>query len=188
MVPSIITIFPMVSTSYKTQVLIRSFRQLRPRPSMFDTLLLNSVGNASIVFGSFLIAHLIDSIGGRKTAILATIVISIYQAVVPQITDYYLFGALQMLLVFNHMQTIVEALIAQLIGQDGDEKERSRLMMRLTIPLSISFAAGPYCAVQVLYIFSPTLKNSQTLCGFAHFLTVLPLIFFLLPEQNQTSN
>jgi MFS family permease len=162
--------------------------QLRPRPSMFDTLLLNSIGNASVVLGSFLIAQMIDSIGGKKTAIIATIVVSLYQAIVPQISDYYIFGVLQMLLVFNHMPTIVEALIAQLIGEDGDEKERSRLMMRLTIPVSVAFAAGPYCAVQVLYIFSPTLKNSQTLCGVAHFFTVLPLIIFLLPEQNYTTN
>uniref|UniRef100_A0AC34GLV5 Uncharacterized protein n=1 Tax=Panagrolaimus sp. ES5 TaxID=591445 RepID=A0AC34GLV5_9BILA len=82
--------------------------QLRPRPSMFDTLLLNSIGNASIVFGSFLIAQMIDSIGGKKSAIVATIIVSLYQAIVPQITDYYLFGFMQMLLIFNHMPTIVE--------------------------------------------------------------------------------
>uniref|UniRef100_A0A914QUT0 Uncharacterized protein n=1 Tax=Panagrolaimus davidi TaxID=227884 RepID=A0A914QUT0_9BILA len=158
--------------------------QLRPRPSMFDTLLLNSIGNASIVLGSFFIAQMIDSFGGKKSAIIATIFVGIYQAIIPQITDYYLFGFMQMLLIFNHMPTIVEAVIGQLIGEDGDEKERSRLMMRLTIPVSIAFAAGPYCAVQVLYIFSPTLKNSQTLCGIVHFITVLPLIFFLLPDQN----
>uniref|UniRef100_A0AC35FVI2 Uncharacterized protein n=1 Tax=Panagrolaimus sp. PS1159 TaxID=55785 RepID=A0AC35FVI2_9BILA len=158
--------------------------QLRPRPSMFDTLLLNSIGNASIVLGSFFIAQMIDSFGGKKSAIIATIFVGIYQAIIPQITDYYLFGFMQMLLIFNHMPTIVEAVIGQLIGEDGDEKERSRLMMRLTIPVSIAFAAGPYCAVQVLYIFSPTLKNSQTLCGIVHLITVLPLIFFLLPDQN----
>lgn len=50
---------------------------------------------------------------------------------------------------FNHMPTIVEALIGQMIGEDGDDKERTRLMMRLTIPLSIAFALGPYLAVQV---------------------------------------
>lgn len=50
---------------------------------------------------------------------------------------------------FNHIPTIVEALIGQVVGENGDDKERTALMMRLTIPLSIAFAIGPYLAVQV---------------------------------------
>lgn len=60
-----------------------------------------------------------------------------------------MFGAFQLLLFFNHIPTIVDALIGQLVGEDGDDKERTQLLMRLTIPQSIAFAAGPFMAVQV---------------------------------------
>ncbi|KAH7728523.1 Protein Y71G12B.26 [Aphelenchoides avenae] len=81
------------------------------------------------------------------------------------------------------MPTIVDALIGQLVGEDGDDKERSQLLMRLTIPQGIAFAAGPFAAIQVLYLFNPTLEFSQTLCGILHLVTILPIIIYVLPEQ-----
>uniref|UniRef100_A0AC34QXH4 MFS transporter n=1 Tax=Panagrolaimus sp. JU765 TaxID=591449 RepID=A0AC34QXH4_9BILA len=158
--------------------------QLRPRPSLFDTLMLNSIGSAAMVLGSFMIAQLIDTIGSREAAVISTIVIGIYQTFVGQIENYYFYGIWQTLLLFNHMPTIVEAIIGQMIGEDGDEKERSRLIMRLTIPASIAFAAGPYLAIQVLYLINPSLGMSQSLCGIFNMLTVLPIIFFVLPNEN----
>lgn len=44
---------------------------------------------------------------------------------------------------------VVDAMIAQLIGEDGDDKERAILIARLTIPESIAYAVGPYLAIQV---------------------------------------
>lgn len=55
----------------------------------------------------------------------------------------------------------------------------------MIIPMSIAFAAGPFLAVQVLYVVSPTLRFSQTLCGMLS-LIILPLIN-LLPNENESS-
>ncbi|KAE9549038.1 hypothetical protein FO519_007752 [Halicephalobus sp. NKZ332] len=161
--------------------------QLEPRPSLFDSLILNCIGNTSMVLGSFFIAQLIDTIGGKPAAIISTIVIGLYQIVISNIHNYYFFGLCETLLFFNHMPTIVEALIGQLIGEDGDDKERSRILMRLIIPASIAFAAGPYLAVQALYLITPSLALSQSLCGVLNLLTVLPIVIFALPTPNQQS-
>jgi len=139
-----------------------------------------------MVLGTFFIAQLIDTIGGKAAAVISTIIVGIHQAFIGNIHNYYLFGVLQTLLFFNHMPTIIEALIGQLVGEDGDDKERSRLLMRLIIPASIAFAAGPYLAVQVLYMITPSLTLSQTLCGILNILTILPVIIFILPTPQQS--
>lgn len=71
---------------------------------------------------------------------------------ISKITSFYTFAIIQLLLLANHMPMVADALTAQIVGEDGDDKERARLIMRLTVPQSIAFAAGPYLAIQVLKI------------------------------------
>ena len=186
---SLLVIYGLANTFEQWSKILLPFSQwqLKPRPSLFDSLILNCIGNTFMVFGTFFIAQMIDTMGGKAAAIVSTTIIGIYQAVIGNIHNYYIFGTLEILLFFNHMPTIVEALIGQLIGEDGDDKERSRLLMRLIIPSSIAFAAGPYLAVQVLDLITPSLVVSQTLCGILNILTILPLVLFVLPNPSQQS-
>ncbi|KAI1717991.1 major facilitator superfamily domain-containing protein [Ditylenchus destructor] len=158
--------------------------QLLPRPSMFDTLLLNAIGTVAILIGSVFVAQIIDSVGGRTAAVFATVFVGIYQAIICWMKSYYVFGGMQLLLFFNHMPTIIDALIGQLVGENADNKERTKVLMRTIIPTSIAFATGPYLAVQILYLFNPGLEVVQMLCGILHILTVLPIIIIFLPEEN----
>ncbi|TKR92156.1 hypothetical protein L596_006866 [Steinernema carpocapsae] len=156
---------------------------LEPRPDLFSLLILNAVGTTAQLLGSFIVAQLIDAKGCRVSALLCTLVIGVYQIFVVRIKDYYAFGGFQLLLAFQHMPLIVDACIAQLVGQDGDDKERSRLLMRLTIPMSVAFAAGPYLAIQVLYLISPSMEISQTICGCLLLATMLPLSYYTMPSD-----
>ncbi|VDM37675.1 unnamed protein product [Toxocara canis] len=124
--------------------------QLQPRPSLFDLLLLNSIGNCAVLTGSFFVAQLIDSNGCCTAAIAVTIATAIYQILIAQISNYYLFGIAQLLLVGNHLPMVIDAMIGELVGVDGDDKERTSLIMRLTIPESIAYAVGPYLAIQIV--------------------------------------
>lgn len=46
--------------------------QLHPRPGLFDTLVLNSIGNASILLGSFLIAQMVSKMSSQLSPELMT--------------------------------------------------------------------------------------------------------------------
>uniref|UniRef100_A0A1I7ZIH7 MFS domain-containing protein n=1 Tax=Steinernema glaseri TaxID=37863 RepID=A0A1I7ZIH7_9BILA len=182
----IVLIYGLWNTCDQWSKILIPFAQwsIEPRPDYFWLLMLNSIGNAAIVIGSFLVAQLIDSKGCRLTAMICTVVIGIYQIGIIRIKDFYGFGGFNLLLAFHHMPLIVDACIAQMVGEDGDDKERSRLMMRLTIPLSIAFAAGPYLAIQILYIVSPSIEVSETICGCVLLATVLPLCYYVMPTTN----
>ncbi|KHN73071.1 hypothetical protein Tcan_04223 [Toxocara canis] len=157
--------------------------QLQPRPSLFDLLLLNSIGNCAVLTGSFFVAQLIDSNGCCTAAIAVTIATAIYQILIAQISNYYLFGIAQLLLVGNHLPMVIDAMIGELVGVDGDDKERTSLIMRLTIPESIAYAVGPYLAIQVLYMITPSLYASQVICGCLHLAIALPLIYMMVPDK-----
>uniref|UniRef100_A0A0N5AAM5 MFS domain-containing protein n=1 Tax=Syphacia muris TaxID=451379 RepID=A0A0N5AAM5_9BILA len=162
--------------------------QLEPRPELFHLLLLNSIGNTAILIGGFFIAQIIDTAGCKKTAILVTVLTALYQMIISKVSNFYVFGVLQLLLIANHMPMVTDALIAKVVGEDGDDKQRASLIMRLTVPQSIAFAAGPYLAIQILYILSPSLTTSQFICGLAHLITVIPLILLLVPEEDSHSH
>ncbi|KAK0429399.1 hypothetical protein QR680_011360 [Steinernema hermaphroditum] len=182
----IVLIYGLWNTCDQWSKILIPFAQwnIEPRPDLFWMLMLNSLGNAAIVVGSFLVAQMIDSKGCRLTALVCTVVIGIYQIGIIRIKDFYGFAGFNLLLAFHHMPLIVDACIAQMVGEDGDDKERSRLLMRLTIPLSIAFAAGPYLAIQVLYIISPSIEISETICGCVLLATVLPLCYYVMPSDN----
>lgn len=46
-------------------------------------------------------------------------------------------------------------------GEDGDDKKRSILISRLTIPQSIAYALGPYLALQVQIIYTDQIKTRK---------------------------
>lgn len=91
----------------------------------------------------------IDSIGARHTAIVSIICTACYQMVYGWIQNYYVFGVVQLLLLVNHMPTVVDTLIVKEAQKSAEQNERIRLIMQVTIPTSIAFAAGPFMAVQV---------------------------------------
>ena len=107
------------------------------------------------------------------------------QALYSWTTNLYLFGALQLLLLLNNMPAIVDATIGQLGSQLADVKAKTRLFMLLAIPSSIAFAVGPLMAVQLFYMFSPVLEVIQSACGLVHFVTLMPILYFLLPETDE---
>ena len=82
------------------------------------------------------------------------------------------------------MPTILDVLVVQLTEEHADNKERTRMLMRIAIPTSIAFAAGPYLAVQLLYLLNPGLEWVQSMCGWLHLATVLPILMIALPEMN----
>lgn len=158
--------------------------QLSPRPDLFRLLLLNSIGNIATLFGGFFVAQVIDSNGCRTTAIAVTVATAIYQILLSSVGNYYIFGVLQLLLMANHLPMVADTSTAQLVGEDGDDRERASLIMRLTVPQSIAFAVGPYLAIQILYLVSPSIAISQTVCGCAHLLTVVPIVYWMIPEND----
>ncbi|VDK44425.1 unnamed protein product [Anisakis simplex] len=139
--------------------------------------------NLEHCFTSIKIKLQIDSRGCRFAAIFVTILAGTFELIVPYIKDFYLFGVAQILLIGNHLPMVVDAMTAQLIGEDGDDKERTNLIMQLTIPESIAYAVGPYLAIQFLYIINASIETSQTFCGFAHLVIVLPIIYWSIPGK-----
>lgn len=109
--------------------------------------------------------------------------VSLYQLLICHVTDYYLFCLCQLLQVFNHLPAVIEARIGR--SPQTDPNEKTRLFMSMMIPMSVAFAAGPFLAVQVLYVVNPTLRFSQTLCGLLS-LIIMPLIY-LLPDDSAQS-
>uniref|UniRef100_A0A914ULZ6 Uncharacterized protein n=1 Tax=Plectus sambesii TaxID=2011161 RepID=A0A914ULZ6_9BILA len=190
--------------------------QLQPRADTYNITLLIAIGNAFILIGTVVVAHLIDTAGCRFAALVVTIVTACYHFFMSQVENYSTFAVMQSLLVVNHfpmisdafiativgsqvenystfavMQSLLvvnhfpmisDAFIATIVGADGDERERTRLLMRMTIPLGISLVAGPWLAVQVMYQLNPSLHLSQGVCSGFLVLTVIPIILFLLPE------
>ncbi|CAD6184339.1 unnamed protein product [Caenorhabditis auriculariae] len=124
--------------------------QLEPHPSITVMLGLNSLGSAFTFFGTFFIAEMIDVWGMRTSALLIAIFVAVYQIIICSTTDVWVYGALQSILMFNNMQMVVDAGILHLEGEHGDAKKRSRLVTKMLIPMSVGYAAGPYCALQMV--------------------------------------
>ncbi|KAF7636175.1 hypothetical protein Mgra_00004433 [Meloidogyne graminicola] len=123
---------------------------LKPRPEFSVALMINAINGIATLIGTFFVANIIDTLGTRTTAIISVIVVSIFQLGYSWITNYYFFGIFQLLMLFNHMPTVVDATIAQLANEIADVKQKARLMSQTAIPTSIAFAIGPLIAVQLI--------------------------------------
>uniref|UniRef100_A0A915M8K8 Major facilitator superfamily (MFS) profile domain-containing protein n=1 Tax=Meloidogyne javanica TaxID=6303 RepID=A0A915M8K8_MELJA len=123
---------------------------LKPRPEFSEALMINALGGVATLIGTFFVANMIDTIGSRKTALISVLFVCIFQAGYSWITNYYLFILFQLLMLFNHMPTVVDATITQLANEIADVKQKARLMAQTAIPTSIAFALGPLIAVQLI--------------------------------------
>ncbi|CAK5013002.1 unnamed protein product [Meloidogyne enterolobii] len=165
-----------------------SLWSLKPRPEFSEALMINALGGVATLIGTFFVANMIDTIGSRKTALISVLFVCIFQAGYSWITNYYLFILFQLLMLFNHMPTVVDATITQLANEIADVKQKARLMAQTAIPTSIAFALGPLIAVQLFYTTNLQLHFIQSLCGIFHFFTVLPIIFFFFPKNHDFGN
>lgn len=129
----------------------------------------------------------IEVLGLRNSAMVSTALIILYQLVVCQFNNLYIYLILQSLLIFNNMQMIIDAAILNMESEDGDYKKRTRLITRIMIPQSIGYALGPYCALQMIFFVTPSLEISQALCGFLAILTLLPVIWNYFPDNPNSS-
>ncbi|CAJ0964071.1 unnamed protein product, partial [Mesorhabditis belari] len=167
-----------------TRVLLPFFQwQLLPPGNFQIVVMVTAIGAISTGIGSFIVGHMIELLGIRKTAIIITLITALYQVLITKVSGIYVFIALQSLLFFNNLPVVIDALVCQMEGEDGDDKKRSLLISRLTIPQSIAYALGPYLALQTLFIITAFIHVSQYICVALHLLTVLPLIFMTFPER-----
>ncbi|CEF68664.1 Major facilitator superfamily and Major facilitator superfamily domain, general substrate transporter-containing protein [Strongyloides ratti] len=156
---------------------------LRPVPDVFTILTLNSIGGLATAIGTFLTAYFIETIGGKKTALICTLVIGFYQIIITQTSNFYVFGVYQILLIFNNMPTVLNVLMANMLGEYADLNEITHCITEQNIPYSAAMALGPYLAIQSLFIISPHITNSALACGILHLLLLIPIIF-LMPSEN----
>uniref|UniRef100_A0AC35TPJ1 MFS domain-containing protein n=1 Tax=Rhabditophanes sp. KR3021 TaxID=114890 RepID=A0AC35TPJ1_9BILA len=157
---------------------------LRPVPDLYGMLTLNSIGFGAMVIGTFVSVFMIESIGGKKTAIVCTVVVSIYQMILPKVGSTYGFAGVQLLLLFNCMPTIIDVLISSLMGEFADLNEVTAIITQQNVPYSIALALGPYFAIQSLFILSPNIETSQFACGILHLISI-GLVVSFMPGDNQ---
>ncbi|ULU09720.1 hypothetical protein L3Y34_014240 [Caenorhabditis briggsae] len=130
---------------------------------------------------------MIEVMGLRNSAMISSAFVILYQFLVCQFSNLYVYIFLQSLLLFNNMQMIIDAAILNLESEDGDYKKRTRLITRIMIPQSIGYALGPYCALQMIFFVTPSLEISQALCGFLAVFTLLPVIWNYFPDNPNTN-
>ncbi|CCD67979.1 MFS domain-containing protein [Caenorhabditis elegans] len=160
---------------------------LVPGVGMDNFIWLTALSTSFTLLGTFFVARMIEVLGLRNSAMVSTALIILYQLVVCQFNNLYIYLILQSLLIFNNMQMIIDAAILNMESEDGDYKKRTRLITRIMIPQSIGYALGPYCALQMIFFVTPSLEISQALCGFLAILTLLPVIWNYFPD-NPNSN
>ncbi|CAI4222431.1 unnamed protein product [Auanema sp. JU1783] len=156
---------------------------LQPKPTLFDLLSLNAFTSFCILVGTVIVAQIIEVQGLRRTAIFCTVVTSLYQIMVSKIRNFYIFTALQTLLAFSHVPMVIYSCVVHLEGEDGDDKRRTRFLNRLTIPMSIGIAIGPYFALQMLFFLTSDINTSQTICGLMNLIGNVTMACLYLPDN-----
>ncbi|CAI2321685.1 unnamed protein product [Caenorhabditis sp. 36 PRJEB53466] len=156
---------------------------LEPRIGMDNFVWLNAVSTTFTLLGTFFVARMIEVLGLRSSAMISSAIVILYQFLVCQFTNLHIYVILQALLIFNNMQMIIDAAILNLESEDGDYKKRTRLITRIMIPMSIGFAAGPYCALQMIFFITPSLELSQAVCAILSAFTLLPVIWNFYPDN-----
>lgn len=144
---------------------------------------LNAISTTFTLIGTFFVARMIEVMGLRNSAMISSAFVILYQFLVCQFTNLYVYVFLQSLLLFNNMQMIIDAAILNMESEDGDYKKRTRLITRIMIPQSIGYALGPYCALQMIFFITPYLEVSQALCAFLAVITLLPVIWNFFPDN-----
>ncbi|CAB3410862.1 unnamed protein product [Caenorhabditis bovis] len=158
--------------------------ELEPHLSPDSLLWLTATSTLFSLIGTVFIAQMIEAFGLRKTAVISSCVVAIFQIVVGFTRDYYTYLFLQTLLIFNNMPMIIDAAVLHLEGEDGDDKKRTRLITKILIPTSIGFAAGPYCALQMIFFVTPSLELSQSICSVLTIFFIIPLVVNYFPDSN----
>ncbi|MFH4981505.1 hypothetical protein AB6A40_008214 [Gnathostoma spinigerum] len=159
---------------------------IKPQPTFYSIGVLNSVGHFATLFGTPFAAQLIDSNGCWESALILSLITAIHAIMVSEVTDFYIFGFLQCLLAANQLPLLFDTMIGQSVADDESDKMRAQLLMQLTIPQSIAYAAGPYFAIQVIFFFTSNLSASMIGASLSFFILTALIIYFVIPRNKFT--
>uniref|UniRef100_A0A0N5B7Z4 Solute carrier family 46 member 3 n=1 Tax=Strongyloides papillosus TaxID=174720 RepID=A0A0N5B7Z4_STREA len=81
------------------------------------------------------------------------------------------------------MPTVLNVLIANMLGEYADINEITHFITEQNIPYSVAMALGPYLAIQSLFFISPLITNSALACGIIHLLLLIPIIS-VMPDES----
>lgn len=171
-------------TTSEWSKLLLPFIQWDTTPSVttFQLGVLNTVSNAFVLIGTFIFGHLLDTIGVKIAAIVATFFTGVYYMVCSQAHTFLTFLIIAPLRTVFQLSQICESFISSLT----DETERMRVIMRLGIPMGIAIVAGPWFGAKLIEFFD--LREAHMIAGVVEIIICLPLILLALPEPRLPSS
>ncbi|VDN02753.1 unnamed protein product [Thelazia callipaeda] len=143
--------------------------------SIVDIGYIQSFGSFCNAIGALAAGQIADTTGPKTMLLLSTIVTSIYYSSLAFARCWYSFFFLQLF----RMGYLLDAVAEMYLATITTERERTKALMRFTVPQAIAMFLGPMLASQLAV--KTTLRGSQFICGVTLLVTLTPLIYFMLP-------
>lgn len=157
--------------------LLTPFLMWDAQMTMFQIGLINTIGNGFVLIGTFVVGHLLDTVGAKFAGMVAAFITGLFYIMSSQAKSFTTFLCLQPVRMAFCLNQVSEAYLAS----TSDENERTRVIMRLGVPLGLASIVGPWLASKTAIAFD--LRGSLICAGIALVVVALPLLLFALPEQ-----
>lgn len=139
---------------------------------------IQSFGSFCNALGALAVGQLADSMGPKTMFLFSAVITSLYYSLLGFARCWYSFFFLQILRVGYQLDATAEMYLATVTT----ERERTSALMRLTVPQALAMFFGPMVASQ-LAVYT-TLRSSQIICGIVLLISLVPVIYFLLPQTH----
>uniref|UniRef100_A0A0N5AAZ7 MFS domain-containing protein n=1 Tax=Syphacia muris TaxID=451379 RepID=A0A0N5AAZ7_9BILA len=139
---------------------------------------IQSFGSLCNAIGALAVGELADIMGAKSMFLFSALITSIYYSLLGFAKCWYSFFFLQILRIGYQLDATAEMYLATVTT----ERERTIALMRLTVPQAFAMFFGPMMASQ-LAVYT-TLRTSQVICGIVMMLTLVPIVYKMLPETH----
>uniref|UniRef100_A0A915JKP7 Major facilitator superfamily (MFS) profile domain-containing protein n=1 Tax=Romanomermis culicivorax TaxID=13658 RepID=A0A915JKP7_ROMCU len=153
------------------------FLQWDAQTTMFQISVVYAVGNFFTLMGTFLVGHLMDTNGPRMAGLVSALLTFVFYLASSRAASFTGLLLVQPLRSAFCLNQVMESYLSSVT----EENDRTRVILKLGVPLGIAAVAGPWMASKTVVAFD--IRASVCLAGLVLIACTLPLIFFFLPES-----